>query len=155
MMHPILRSRWIRRSLLLAAIPAASSVWMPRLQEPGKPKRTCTNSTVKGRYVYTATGWKIEEGDPVPLAHAGQETFDGEGGLQGVMTLTINGVISRDVSYSGTYSVNTDCSIDMKIELSGVDTQWTAYTSSSGDVMSYIRADSDTVFSGISYRAGR
>jgi hypothetical protein len=65
----------------------------------------CTNSSLKGTFSHMGTGFITGVG---PLAGVGTDTFDGNGGITGTASLSINGNIVS-VTETGTYKVNPDC----------------------------------------------
>ena len=57
----------------------------------------------------TIAGVQIVNGQPVHFAFAGQDHYNGDGTMTGVYSFSDNGAISQNVSYTGTYTVNPDC----------------------------------------------
>src|SRR4029077_19646993 len=69
----------------------------------------CSLANVTGSYGYTTSGFvAIAPSTFVPVAAAGKITFDGHGHISGTQTRVVAGS-SLDETYSGTYSVNADC----------------------------------------------
>jgi len=67
----------------------------------------CSFNSVAGTFGYTVTGTRNGVG---PVAGAGQLTFHRDGTItDGKQTVSFNGVIA-DETYSGTYTVDADCS---------------------------------------------
>ena len=80
--------------------------------EPGYAEDgpTCTLKTLNGVYVFTATGYNITPSGPIPKAIVEVIDFNGDGMLAvPAATVSINGVISRTIDGSGTYTVDEDC----------------------------------------------
>jgi hypothetical protein len=71
--------------------------------------RECHEATLKGTYVFAYDGFEIKEGDKVPFAVAGREVRDGKGNIEGIYSANFNGEITRNEPFSGTYTVNADC----------------------------------------------
>jgi hypothetical protein len=69
----------------------------------------CSEATLDGTYLFAADGVEIKGNDQLPFANAGYEVFDGNGKVKGVQSANINGEITRNERFSGTYSVNADC----------------------------------------------
>ena len=69
----------------------------------------CSNATLKGTYLFAQNGVEIKGNDQRPVAIAGYEVFDGNGKVKGVDSSNFNGEITRNERFSGTYSVNADC----------------------------------------------
>jgi hypothetical protein len=69
----------------------------------------CSNATLDGTYLFAQNGVEIKGNEQLPFALAGYEVFDGNGKVKGVQSANINGEITRNERFSGTYSVNADC----------------------------------------------
>ena len=70
----------------------------------------CSEATLDGTYLFAADGVAIKGNDQLPFAYAGYEVFDGQGKVNQVFTLNINGKkVIRNQTISGTYSVKADC----------------------------------------------
>jgi hypothetical protein len=73
----------------------------------------CSAATLNGAYAYAGSGFNTLPGPPViltPSNQVGVMTFDGAGNLKVTMTgVSFFGVIPPFTAYSGTYSVNPDC----------------------------------------------
>ena len=68
----------------------------------------CSNASLKGTFAYTMTGVLTVPGFAGPFAEVGAQTFDGRGATTATATLSQNGNI-RQVTITGTYTVNPDC----------------------------------------------
>jgi hypothetical protein len=69
----------------------------------------CSQATLNGKYVFAQNGVFITEDDQVPFAVAGYQVYDGNGRVQGVQSDNFGGEVSRNVRFSGTYTVRADC----------------------------------------------
>ena len=96
----------IAKTFTIAAITAIALSIAPTAMADDKG---CSNGTLKGTFAHTLTGF-ITAPPAVagPFAGLGTETFDGNGGLTGNSTVSLNGTISSG-TYAGTYTVNPDC----------------------------------------------
>jgi len=82
-------------SLFVAALPAQAG--------------QCSNANVSGSYGYITSGFvATPNGAFVPVAAAGRIVFDRQGNVSGTQTRVVAGS-SLDETYSGTYTVNADC----------------------------------------------
>jgi hypothetical protein len=102
--------------------------------------RQCSLANVAGSYGYTANGFiAIAPGSVVPVAAAGMITFDGTGHVTGSQTRVLAGN-SLDETYSGTYSVNSNCTgtfavlVEPDTRTSTVDLVWTENTNGASAV---------------------
>jgi hypothetical protein len=74
----------------------------------------CSNATVAGKWGFTTNGTVVGIG---PRASLGIFTLDGAGNLRnGKATSSLNGSVT-DETFSGTYSVNPDCTGKLAIEI--------------------------------------
>jgi hypothetical protein len=69
----------------------------------------CSEATLKGTYLFAQNGVDIKGDEQRPVAVAGYEVFDGNGKVKGVDSSNFNGEITRNEHFSGTYTVNADC----------------------------------------------
>jgi hypothetical protein len=103
-----------------AATPATSNAQATR---PGFPSTNaqarseqshdegCGVRTLRGTYVFAASGFNIVAGAALPKAIVEVIEFNGDGTLSvPTATLSANGVIVRSVNGVGTYTVEDDCS---------------------------------------------
>jgi hypothetical protein len=80
-------------------------------------KAKCTLATLKGRYLFTATGTLLPSAageEPTLVSVAGFHIFDGKGGGQDIVTALRNGrneqePVPTPVTYTVTYNLNSDC----------------------------------------------
>jgi hypothetical protein len=68
----------------------------------------CSNATLRGGYGLHATGTVIGVGD---FAAVGRFTFDGNGHLTGKLFVRLAGNNAEPPEFTGTYSVNSDCTV--------------------------------------------
>jgi hypothetical protein len=69
----------------------------------------CSEATLDGTYLFAQNGVELKGNDQRPFALAGYEVFDGNGKVKGVDSSNFNGKITRNERFSGTYTVNADC----------------------------------------------
>jgi len=69
--------------------------------------KPCSNETLNGRYAVSGSGTKAL-GGLGPISIVGWGNFDGNGGVTGRDTVSLNGDISRRDN-AGTYQVNENC----------------------------------------------
>ena len=112
----------------------------------------CGLRTLRGTYVFTATGFNIVAGVAQPKAIIEVVEFNGDGTLSvPAATVSVNGVIVRPPPSIGTYTVENDCSgailfngptFDIVISL-GADEIW------------MIQTNTNSVFQGMATRTSR
>jgi len=69
----------------------------------------CSNATLQGTYLFAYSGLQIVDSQQVPFVFAGQDRLHGDGTLTGVNSFSVNGAISKNVTDTGTYTINPDC----------------------------------------------
>lgn len=78
---------------------------------------SCSNASLSGSFGYTNNGSIVAGPDAGPFGGVGRQTFDGKGNTKATATVSVNGNIIQ-VSISGTYSVNPDCTGSMILTVS-------------------------------------
>jgi len=107
----------IAKTFTVAAVTALALVIAPAAKADDKG---CSNTTLRGTFVYTSTGF-ITAPPAVagPFAETGTQVFDGRGGTTATATLSQNGNILQ-VSITGTYTVNPDCTGTFTLQVSPI-----------------------------------
>ncbi len=102
--------------------------------------KQCSLAKVAGSYGYTTSGFvATPTGAFVPVAGAGRIVFDGHGNVSGSQTRVVAGS-SLDETYSGTYTVNADCTgsftvlVQPDTRTSSVNLVWTDNANSASAV---------------------
>jgi len=115
----------------------------------GGEHRACTVRTLRGSYVFSATGFNIVGGVQQPKAIVEVIVFQGDGMLDvAAATVSLNGVIIRSVPSAGTYTVEDDCTGTITLNGPTFD----IFVSKDGDVISMIQTNPNTVFQGLATR---
>ncbi len=70
---------------------------------------TCDVGTLRGTYLGANDGVVTERPDKGPYAAAEFQWFDGNGNTEGVFSANYSRNITRKVKFSGTYTVDADC----------------------------------------------
>jgi hypothetical protein len=104
------RSLWAAGVLLLlvglAGVLAMGTVYA---EDENATKAKCSEATLDGTYLFADEGFVIKDNEKVPFAASGYEVYDGNGHTKGVSTINVNGKVSSKETFSGTYTVNADC----------------------------------------------
>jgi hypothetical protein len=69
----------------------------------------CSETTLEGRYLFTEVGYETKGNQLVPFATITGYVDKANGTENGVATSIVNGEITRNERFSGTYTVNEDC----------------------------------------------
>jgi hypothetical protein len=69
----------------------------------------CSNGTLSGNYIYGYDGFEVADGQNLPFAYSGRETYDGMGAMQGQFSGIDSTGVTEFATYPGVYAVNEDC----------------------------------------------
>lgn len=82
-------------------------------------RASCSQASLKGAYAVSGQGTLVASlpgiPAPAPWAESSIANFDGAGGFSGKGTVNIGGAI-LNVTFTGTYTVNSDCTGDVTID---------------------------------------
>jgi hypothetical protein len=94
-----------------AALALAAGLALPVLADGAEDTHECTAATIRGVYLFHASGYNILSGAPVPKAIIETVVFDGLGNVTTpAVSLSINGTIIQPPQGSpGNYTVDADC----------------------------------------------
>ena len=145
--------RQIRVGMLLAV---GLLIWGAGHPEQAWSDNSCSLRTLKGTYVYHCSGVHLVNGQQVYFAFAGQDHFSGDGKLSGVFSFSENGVISPHVSYTGTYTVNPDCTgTYTTVDENGVIGHLDLFFGRDGEEVTFIFTDAGIVDAAVERRVGK
>jgi hypothetical protein len=112
----------------------------------------CGVKTLRGTYVFAATGFNIVAGVALPKAIVEVIEFNGDGTLSvPAATLSANGMIVRSVDGVGTYTVADDCSGTILFAGPTFD----IFVSPDAETIWLIQNNPNTVFQGTATRTSR
>ena len=148
------RTGWTVAATCVAAV-AIGGAQLVGTNREGNGKagqRACTERTLHGSYVFSASGFNIVGGVQQPKAIVEVIVFNGDGTLDvPAATVSLNGVIIRSLHGVGTYSVEDDCSGTIAFNGPTYD----MFLSKDGDDISMIQTNTNTVFQGLATRTSR
>jgi hypothetical protein len=110
----------------------------------------CSLATLHGTYSFATESLQVSHPGAGPFAYAGFVTYDGNGHESEVYTISINGVVSRGITETATYTVSSDC-IESEVDIGAgsIGTQhYDGYVSPDGSQMMYIQTDNGVVSAG-------
>ena len=117
-----------------ALVTAAFAIWAGTAL-PARAEH-CSRGSVAGSYGYTTEGFvTAPNGVILPAVAVGRITFDGNGTVGGTQTRVVAGS-ALDETYSGTFTVNSDCTGSFTVNVlpdartSTVNLVWTENTNS-------------------------
>ena len=106
----------------------------------------CTLATLNGPYIFDATGYNIVNSIPVPKAIVELLSFNGNGTLTSLATVSLDGVIHSGVPGSGGYAINANCTGTLTFNGSGPT--FDLFISPNGSRFHMIETVSNTVLAG-------
>jgi uncharacterized membrane protein len=119
---------------------------------PGQQQK-CSLATLKGQYASNQSGFQITGTSKGPFATAATYVFDGRGHEHGITTRSVNGVISRHLGFTGTYTLNRNCTgTETVTDSTGAVRHYDFATVPSGSRFTFIRTDPGVVGSGFGDR---
>ena len=137
----------VRQSLVLAAMALGMS-------GIALADTDCTLKTLRGSYVFTASGYNLVAGVPQPKAIIEVIDFKGDGTLTvGAVTRSVNGVVARiPAGGTGKYTLDAGCTGTLSFD---GGPSFDIFPSPNGGKVRMIQTNSDTVFEGIAESAPR
>ena len=78
-------------------------------EDENAAKAKCSEATLNGTYLFAEDGVILTGNDQTPFAVAGYEVYDGNGKVRGVQSGNFGGEVSHKERFTGTYTVNADC----------------------------------------------
>lgn len=97
----------LTKKMLVAAATAFVASGPALANDDGKD---CSLATLRGHYVFSATGYNIVAGIPQPKAIIEKIDFNGDGTLfVPAATRSVNGVVARSLPGGGTYTLDAGC----------------------------------------------
>jgi hypothetical protein len=123
-----------------------------RAEQSSHDDDVCGVNTLRGTYVFAASGFNIAAGVALPKAIVEVVEFNGDGTLSvPAVTLSVNGVIARPSPSVGTYTVEDDCSGTIRFALPTFD----IFIAPGAETIWMIQTNTDTVFQGTATRTSR
>lgn len=139
----------IAKTFTIAAVAALALGLAPTAKAQDKG---CSNASLIGTFAFTSTGSIVKppavagQGAPLgPEAEVGTQTFDGKGGTTGAATLVSGDGTVTSITFTGTYTVNPDCTGDFTLQVAPFGAAVHAY---------FVIDDNWLEFRGIQGRAG-
>jgi hypothetical protein len=139
-------------AMACAAVMAIGGAQLAGTKGTEGERQACTVGTLRGSYVFSASGFNIVAGVQQPKAIVEVIAFNGDGTLAvPAATVSLNGVIIRSLHSVGTYTVEDDCSGTITFNGPTYD----IFLSKDGDDISMIQTNPNTVFQGLATRTSR
>jgi hypothetical protein len=140
---------WVAGVLLLIGVGSLAVGQGYAQDAEGTGTATCSVATLKGTYLFAYDGLEIKDNDQVPFAFAGYEVYNGNGNVQGVASASVNGEITRNEPFSGTYTVNADCTGTITYT---DGTHYDQFIAPDGSLVTFVQTNPGTVAAGFELR---
>jgi hypothetical protein len=110
----------------------------------------CTTRQIEGTYAFLANGSVLVPGAPLtgPFMRIGYFTADGRGGLVFTTLAIYNGINFGSEHFTGTYSVASDCAIDLNVALPAPilgNVEFKGWVGENGNDVTFMLVDAATV----------
>jgi hypothetical protein len=149
MKRGVLKSRGVGMLLAVGLI-----AWGAGHPQPAWSSNSCSLKTLKGTYVGACEG--VQGSAQTHFAVACKDQFHGDGTVSGICTSTDKDNVSRHVPYTGTYTVNPDCTGTITTtDENGVVTHQDLFFPPDGAMWSQIFTDPGFVDAGVEQRVSR
>ena len=89
-----------RRRIIVTVV---ATLLISSLATHARAEGRCSNASLHGSYAF-----QVDGNGNGPFAAVGRNTYDGKGVIGGAIVVSLNGAIISD-TYTGTYTVNDDC----------------------------------------------
>ena len=93
------------KRILTAIISVTAFASLLGLGIDSRAQAECSTASLKGTFGLTCQGTL----GGLPAAEVGVATYDGRGHVVGKSTISLNGTVTTDVPFEGTYTLNADC----------------------------------------------
>jgi hypothetical protein len=135
------------------AFAAVSALALSTAPTANADNRGCSNASIKGTFAFRGAGSAIEPPSVFLLDVVFAQTFDGDGALTSTGFQSHNGNILQ-VTQTGTYTVNSDCTGTYTALLSpiGLTVHFFFMIADSGNELEVISTDTGTVVAGVARR---
>jgi hypothetical protein len=118
--------------------------------------RTCGAHSLRGTYVFSASGYNIVGGVPQPKAIVEVIAFNGDGTLTvPAATVSLNGLILQSPPGTGDYTLDTDCTGTITFHGAPPGLQpptFDIFLATNGEKAWMIQTNANTVFQGTAVR---
>jgi hypothetical protein len=141
-----------------AALAVAVGLALPSitLAGDGHEARECSARTLRGVYLFHASGFNIVNGAPVPKAIIEKLVFDGEGNVTTpAVSVSINGTIVQPPQGApGIYTVDADCTGTLTFaDAAGV--KFDLHIKPGGNEINLLQTNTNTVMQGTAEKVAR
>jgi len=139
-------------SMMRTVMATAMALSAPAASFAAADGHGCTAETLRGRYLFSASGFTIVGGVPQPKAIIEVIDFGGDGTLTVAGgTKSVNGVVGQNLGGLYSYSLSEDCSGAIMFDGPAFD----IFVAPNGDELRMIQTNPNSVFQGSATRVWR
>ena len=134
---------------------ALATSGVTRAKENDDDEKACSVSTLRGLYIFDASGFNIVGGIAQPKAIVELIRFHGDGTLTvPAATVSVNGTVTRSPPNGpGTYMIGPDCT--GSLQFGPPEPTFDTFVEFKGSEVQMIQTNSNTVFRGTAERVSR
>jgi hypothetical protein len=126
---------------------------LPRVQAQGLGVQQCSAAMVSGGYSYNVNGTLFSNNTLAGFySIVGVITADGKGSVSGVDSISENGVAQTGRTYTGTYTIQPNCSGNMTLNYAGQTAPFAIAVSASGTQVAFLQTGEGAVAAGLATR---
>jgi hypothetical protein len=115
----------------------------------------CSAKTLRGVYMFHASGYLIVNGAALPKAVIQKAVFDGEGNVTTpAVSVSLNGTILQPPGAPGTYTVDADCTGTLAFA-DAAGNRFALQITPNGDEINMLQTNPNTVLQGTAKRVSR
>ena len=110
----------------------------------------CTVASFKGSYALAINGFFYDsDGFQGVYSSAGLGVADGAGAISGTSTVNLDGTPTRGLQFSGTYTINNNCTGSMTLtDSQGTTTDMDIVVANGGKTVALVDYDADMILNG-------
>ena len=114
----------------------------------------CSVKSLTGPYSFSSNGFYTVGGNTGDVLELGRMLFDGAGNLSGIETASADGTIVQNFSFTGNYTVGSDCTGSATFLTNGVQSPVNLIVTANGAMAQYISTRNGFSVAGTLYQIG-
>jgi hypothetical protein len=116
----------------------------------------CSVASLKGGYSFSSSGFFFDNSGNLGVESiVGRLLADGSGSGSGTETASLEGTSYRAVPFTGTYTVNPDCTGSLAVQATGGSVSSLDFViTANGTMLQYVYTDKQTSMAGTAYQQG-
>jgi hypothetical protein len=135
------RGLWAACAVLLLGIVGVLAVGTGFANDEDAAGAKCSEATLDGTYLFVAGGSIVKGNNQGPTASAGYQVFNGNGKVDQVSSVNLNGNVFRDIRDIATYKVKADCTGTSTYITDGVRYQTDLFIAPDGSMFTWVQTN--------------